>query len=550
MKKLKRLIIAALLFCFAFTFAGCGKTGDTIVADPNTINVKVYKGGYNSEYIYALKEKFETLYADNGYKVNILTPQRAIKGVAVLQEIYADSKVDMYFANEVGIEQGVSGEYGLCLTDITESVYNKKPIKFDGSEEDTLIKDKLNPTSSFDITASDGKYYGLPYVEGMGGMVFNKKVLSEYGMDTPRTTDELFECYAAIMKKAADTGVYPFTYISGANNYPAHMTNLWLAQYGGKDYYEKFWTMNNSDGTQMKTDGYTVFEDKAVEVMLRALYEAFDYQAAAFGSMTQDLSTAQAQIMRGSAVFMSAGDYFFHEEALSFTQELKDISFMNTPVISELGTLLFGPQSTYGLTDEKADDVLSEIVRLADENKSVAEIIAAVSGGSLAVTLNENDVARVCEARGYTYNRTGQHTALISAKSDKKEICELFLRMCASDDGAKLIAQKTYASNPFTGSVYSDSEYVFLREADKVANNVYKTVLNAQARGYRAEIGLSEIFPQTGTYIQNEIVNDQKTIYNDYGEVVSAKTVYADAARERATLIVNHAKENWSKWAK
>ena len=549
MKRIKSLIVAVMLFCCMVPASACGGKGDTIIADPNTINIKVYKGGYNSEYIYALKEKFEALYAEEGYKVNILTPQRAIKGVAILQEIYADSKVDMYFANEVSMEQGVNGEYGLCLTNITQSVYNSKPIRFDGTEENILIKDKLKPTSSFDITASDGEYYGLPYVEGMGGMVFNKKILTEeYGMDTPRTTDELFECYAAIMEKAADTGVYPFTYISGANNYPAHMSNLWLAQYGGKEYYDQFWTMNNADGTPMKTDGFTVFENEAVEVMLRALYEAFDYQAAAFGSMTQDLATAQAQIMRGTAVFMSAGDYFFHEEALSFTDELNDISFMNTPVISELGEKLFGPQSSYALSEEKADDVLSEIVRLADENKSVDEIVGAVNA-SMSLSLNRNDVLRVAEARGYTYNRTNSHVAFISNKSEKKDICELFLRMCASDDGARLIAEKTYASNPFTGSVYSDSEYEFLREADRVANNIYKTVLNAEARGYRAEIGLSEIFPQTGTYLQNEIVNDQKTIYNDYGEVVGSKSVYDQAASDRANLIVSHARDNWDKWA-
>ena len=78
MKKAKkifiRLVVGILSVATLLCSAACGGSGDKIDRSETTISVRAHKGGYGTSYLNKLKEKFETLYADKGYKVQILTP--------------------------------------------------------------------------------------------------------------------------------------------------------------------------------------------------------------------------------------------------------------------------------------------------------------------------------------------------------------------------------------------------------------------------------------------------------------------------------------------
>ncbi len=549
MKKIRKILIVLIVTLLGvMPIVGCkdGLGGDKVINDGKTVNVKVYKAGYGSDYIYDMKEKFEKAFESEGYKINILAPSRDIIGNRVLQDIYGDGGIDVYFTQDVNLQSALRGDYGVCVADLTESVYEKNPIKFDGTEESVTVKEKLNKSTSFDIT-DGGKYYAMPYVEGIGGLVVNKTALTQYGLDLPRTTKELFHCYDVIMKKANETAVFPYTYISGQNNYPAHLTNMWLAQYAGMDWFEKFWSMVDEENNEMSEKGYELFADPAVTEMLVSMFEAFDPMAAAYGSATQDIAAAQAQVMRGTAVFMSTGDYFFNEESLSFSSKLKDITIINIPVISSLGTKVFGTK--YGFDDGKCEEILCDAIDGADSNKTPEEIAAEI-GEKYSFDPAVEDVLEICNARGAVYNRTTRQTAVVSAKSEVKDIAALFLRMCASDDGANAISSKTMTGNPFSSSpINANSEYEFLRSAAKITSNRYKRYADAIASGYREKIGLTSIFPFTGIYVQNSVINKGISIYDEETlEVKSQKSIYAAGAKQLAKEISDHAAANWEKW--
>ena len=70
-KKILAVCMAtALVAGSAFSAFGCTATED-LIKDGKTINVKLHSAGYGTSYIYALQEKFEAAFADEGYKLNI-----------------------------------------------------------------------------------------------------------------------------------------------------------------------------------------------------------------------------------------------------------------------------------------------------------------------------------------------------------------------------------------------------------------------------------------------------------------------------------------------
>ncbi len=541
------LISIVLVFCATFSLSACNtKQTDKISTDPKELNVKIYSGGYGTTYISELEKKFEALYEEEGYKINILAPRNDLTSTNVYQDIYSDSGVDVYFATGTNARDAVAGSYGVCFADVTESVLNAKPIKFDGTEEETTVKSKINTEIVDDLIAYDGKYYALPYATSAGGIAVNKKILDEYELELPKTSDELFGAARVIMEHAAqDLSAFPFTYSTSGNYYFSSLMFYWMIQYGGKDEYDRFWSMLNADGSEMGLDAYKVFDTDSVREMFTALYEFYDYNMAAPGSTSQDFTGAQAQIMRGKAVFYSVGDFMFNEEYNRFPNNRNDITFIKTPVISALGRKLFGSGggNSYNFSDEKSEQLLRAIIDGADEGKEIAEIKTAVDT-EFSANISADDILEVCKARGFYTNNMGAH-AFISEKSDKKDIAALFLRMCASEDGGALFARESRTGSPFAPAAGADSEYEWVRSARAIPNEKYAEPFTFRVSGYREKLGLTGYFPPLGSFPPNNLLEDRVTVYNDTTyAVVKERSVYADAAKTKVDSLVDEAKRN------
>ncbi len=542
----KKLMCFVLATTSLLSLCACGdREGerDVISDDPKTINVRINKAGHGTDYIYALKTKFEEIYREEGYKVNVLVPTNGFSHSSVNESIYNDDGLDMIFSGQE-IELGVAGEYGTLYADITDIVYNQKPIRFDGTEEDTTVGEKIAGLQ-YD-NSYGGKYYGLPYTFTVYGMGINTKAMAEFpGMEIPRTSNELFECIETIMSQATNTGIFPYTYSLQSNTYPMIMYLQWMAQYAGYDELKEFWSMQDSETGENLANPYEVYKSDAITESMKEFYRMMDYNTAAFGASTQDFKAAQNQWMNGDAVFYSVGSWVYNEEKIRNKNKIEDVILVRVPVISALGTKVFGAGTAYGYSAEKCEQILCAIIDGVDANKDAATITSEVNT-ALGVSLNEADVLEVCERVGYVTGNSDIENAIISVKSTKKDICALFFRMCASDDGASLIAHSTNTVNPFKLNALDDVNSNWHKGYTSLVHNRYMKQIPRMASGYRRQLGLTTLTPLTGDSLHTAILEDTVSIYNDYTyKKEKDYSVYYNKATELINDIYTNAKNQW-----
>ena len=555
MKKLFSIIVAALiLLTSAFSLAGCNKD-DGLSSDPLTINVRVRNAGYGKTYIEKLAEQFNETFKEDGYAVNVVPAREDLVGDVVLRDIYTNSGIDVYFTDSVTAQSAAAHvDYGQMAADLTEIVYNKKPIKADGTEEDKTVGEKLAAWDTSPLFYQ-GKVYGIPFAASFGIMAVNQRVLDDYDLEVPRTTNEMFEAAEKIMEDANDTNVFPFTYALSDNMYIMSTINPWVAQYNGVEEFNKFWTFENQDGTAMTDDEISeVFGYDSVREALEVVYGMSDYNMAAPGSAVQDFKAAQALVMKGEAVFYSVGDWMFNEEYHGFPSFRNDVTCINPPLISALGEKVFGPSSSYGYSLEKADDVMSAIAKYVDQGMYAEEIKPLVED-ELDVTLKLEDVTTICERRGITRCAVVPGV-IMSEKSEKKDIAALFLRFLASTDGGKIFAAESRTTSCYALNSVVDSEYDWIKGQNVIANSKYFKPIQSELGGYgnRAKYGLAGMFPapcMDSITVIGDLLEEEITRYNDKDLSLKAGTenVYANAAKSKCDAMVKAAKEALEKGA-
>ncbi len=561
------LLLAAISAVGVAGAFGCGGGGVKVSKDPKTVNVRYFKGGYGVDWIYELKAKFEAAYADEGYKINIVNPSSDMRGSVAISEMaqgYDSTGIDLYVTGDIMPDDvDEDGEYGLLVEDITESVYNQKAIKFDGTEEDQTVSQKIDDAEEAYGRADNGKMYGMPYYSTAAGLVVNTKKLAKYGLELPKTTDELFDCFDKIyrghngMKDSTVSKIWPMTYVPGTTNgYSTCWVMPAIAQYDYNAFEEFVSLQEDGTGANMKTDGYEIYNTKAVEEMLNVLYRAYDTEIACAGTTTQGLDQAQSKIMmtQQGAVFMSNGDWMLNEVAMNFKNYINDIDFINYPVVSALGTKLFGEGTSYNITDAaECDALLSYIIDLVDEWKTIDEIVAAVQANK-SITITAEDAQAVATARGIYYGRGVEHQCYITKGSSKKDIASLFLRMMASDECAVTVSKYARGSSPFSNIVNTFSGYKFVESASKVTSNPYAKMIKGTPIGYKKQCeGIREQFNSIG-HITSYISQQSITMYEDgtfksgYNNWRDGASLYSAAAKAMQQSEYTFSKSRWSEW--
>ena len=562
MKTIKKTIATSLSMVLALSACGalasCGG-GETTVNNDKTVNIKVIEQGFGVEWLYELESQFETAFASEGYEVNILEPSPDYSGETIINELYngyEDEGVDLYITSVQPENVGAKGTYKKVLVeDIRQSVFNQPAISYDGTEETVKISEKISADIASYMCDSTGAMYAFNWAQSAAGMAVNTKKLQKYGVtELPKTTNEMFDIFEKIylgangQKDSETTKIFPITYFAGQNGYQVCMLMTWLAQYD-PDFYNTFWKMENENGA-MKTDGYEVFNNQAITEMLTLAHRTFDQNISSYGSTTQTLDQAQAALMKetSGAVFYAVGDWMLNEVKLNYRNNLHDIEFMNFPMNSALGTKLFGAGTSYNLSDEKCDEVLSLIAGLVDANKSIDEIIAEVKT-ALNVTISTEDAQRVATARGVYYTRGIEQTAYITKGALGKTPAEKLLRMMASEDFAETFSSLANANTPYTKTVNTKSDYKFVKQASAVAVNDYVNVISHHANGFRKDLNLTSIFITVSHIPQVISTNDDLlSIYADGKKSGNPLSVYATAAKAMQKSEYDNAKANWSTW--
>ena len=553
MKKAISLLLSLATVFGMFTLGACAtKAGgnNNVVVDDKTINVRLYKAGYGDTFLYKFKEKFEEVYAAEGYKMNILNPTYDSMGPLMVQEMargYDKTNIDLYIT--AGIKPNMVsnlGEYGEVAEDLTETVYNKSVIGYDKAEAAGTIKGMVEDTYLMPyVTADNGKMYGFCWAQASAGMVVNRTKLETYGYtELPRTTKEMFSMFDKIYETSSTSKTYPITYnlsnlSGGASNYQDTAFHTWLAQFGVEEFNE-FATMQTKNGSTRVDleDGTEVFKNENIKTCLKAFAQLMDSKYAAYGSATQDLDQAQGLIMKSSAkgnnaVFMPNGDWFLNEIKANYSN-LDDIDFMNFPVISDIGVKYFGTNTKYALTDDKCDELLSYICKLVDENKTISEIKSSVLAEK-QIELDDSDIQAIASIRGLTYSRGADMVAYVTKGSTKKDICSLALRMMASEDYAKTFVEHSNVSTPYA-KVRSQSNYKFVQSTNALTSNNYYDAVTFLVSGLRYDVMKTfDSFP--------EIDNLPLTAHNNVKSYEAfAESIYNDAITKITALWTEYKK--------
>lgn len=567
MRKVISTVLSMALFASClFSGAACNK--EEVVQDGKTVNVRVFLAGYGADFVYTLKEKFETAYASEGYKLNILEPSNDNNSTVVINELAGgNSGVDLYFTEAVSVETVVAGDYGQIVEELTEIVYNQKAIKFDGSEEEKTVREKI-PASSGKAdsqnTYYNGKEYGFNWVAGAGGLAVNIDKLSEYGLEMPNTTNELLKAFdtiyngttledGTVLEGSKASGVYPHTFVSGSSMYPEMLYQTWAAQYMGLEEYTSFQNMLDENGNPRIEDGYKVYENIAIKEMLKVAYQVFDATYATPGSTTQDADTANSKVAKNGtgAVFMANGSWMLNEVKLNYPEAETSLRFVNVPVISALGEKVFGADTTANITDkEECDEVLSKVVGWIDEKKTASQIVSLLAAES--VTALESEVQEVVDARNMYYSRGDRIQSYIAKNSPVKDIAALALRMYASDDFAVEFSKTANATTPFDSRIEVASQYAFVNDVARVINDQNAVAFNGVAKneGLRKQIGVGSAMVFGKDYLALSIVNERVSKYNNDGVLVGADTVYAEAAEKLYQSNISDTKAKWNEWLK
>ncbi len=504
MKKSTKILIlcgaaAALGACSGSNDNGVNSDG----VPATTINIKVYKGGHGTTWLYTLKEKFEAAFAKQNYRVNIITPSNTLEGASALADMrlgYKKSNVDLYLVSACRADQTQDKQYDACVESL-DDVYSSHPISFDGTEESKLIKDKLDPTYDHAVKY-DGTYYGVLWSSSPCGMVANTKVLSSYNLSLPRTTDELFNCFDTIYAKTSETGVYPFSW-GGYNSsgYSLFAVYPWLAQILGKEGYTQFMTLQkdpSGSATQEDIDtGYTWYQNDKIYTPLTLIDKLYNVDTSSANSENETHAKAHYNVVAGKAAFTCDGEFFFNEVKANYQKYLNDITFMNTPVSSALGTIL-------GISDKQ----LSTLIGLYDEDKTVEQAMSATS-------LSQEIVERVYEARGAHFEKAYAN-AYLTKGSTKADVAKLFLRMLCSNDFGKVFNETAYGASVYADTNSIESDYPFVNAVSKVINGQKAWMVNnARNTGLRYNANIQTYVQYNDTIVKNIVAKGSSEVIND-----------------------------------
>lgn len=502
--------------------------------------------GYGHEWLETLAAEFNAMYAEEGYKIELKISPDMMYGNQPQLEIGKGAErndVDLYIdaANLEGLldasDKTMRGK-GAVLVDMTEEVWNKPAITLGKQEETKTIKDRflLDDTNLY-YNGVKEKFHGGLYVLPTGmelwstGIIVNPTVLAKFGYtpdNLPKTTDELEAMCKKIAASTKDTGIYVYSWPgSNASGFLGYLFFEYFAQYSGAENFLNFcMTRPTTDATleEIAQNGWKVYEDPGILEGFKAMEQIMKREYSPNGSASMSHMEAQHELLVGNAAFMIGGDWMFYQMKDQYYEEASQCLMMNTPVLSVIGT-------ECGITDAE----LSKAVGMVDEDKTNAEIMAAIPG------LDEAETNRIREARNiYCGGEISLRSGMcIPAYADGRDVAILFARFMLSEHAMDVIRNQGYKYNCYESADYSmDVETPYM-----------KSVLANQDPGDGIYVGmdpsLSIVRANSGMLYFNHPMNIQpvtfKNMIMDTTGEMTAQRMF-DAEKE-------YAKTQWSIWA-
>lgn len=184
----KKVLIMAAGTIVTLVLAGCGGTtvrpgdsassaeeSDSGGAAKSSLTIATYDGGVGSDWIKEAATRFEKKYAETSFEegkkgVNVrVLANKAYNGVTLIS---SSLTADLYYTEDVSYFEHINKGNFADITDIVTT-----PLTEFG--ETGTIKDKLDTQYAKYLTAKDGKYYAIPFYDGIYGIIYDVDLFTE-----------------------------------------------------------------------------------------------------------------------------------------------------------------------------------------------------------------------------------------------------------------------------------------------------------------------------------------------------------------------------------
>lgn len=456
MKITKKIMAVLVASTMVFGLTACGgskKEKETEIGNSKSdIEIRYWNSGLGTDWLDAMIEAFEKENPEYNVKYSETADVTSVTSAYGQEDV---DTVDLYMSVK---------NYDTTWLEPLNDILDAKAYG-----DSKTIGEKFNDSYLKLEADRENNYYSLTYGGGVFGIVYNKKMLEDAGVDQlPRTSDEL----TAVCNKLYRADCVPFVHFSNGG-YWEFVSEVWFAQADGMDYYlNNFYACKDEKGNSpskevlMKQDGrYDVL--KAYEKFITPEY-VMD------GSNTIDHVLAQTKFLNNSAAMMVNGSWLANE--MKATGSTDGFGMMRVPVISAI---------TKRLDTVKSDTVLrlliSAIDDVTDGKKDISEF---KSGDGYVVDGNEisaSDWDKVAEARNTVAANYSGESVFIPSYSNAKEGAKEFLKFMYSDKGYKIYTETLHMALPMAfcdaeintseWSSYELAQYDILKSAVNYGSN-------------------------------------------------------------------------------
>ena len=473
MKNLKRIVALMLVMVMALSLGACGKKGGSGSDNGGKeVEIAYWHAGLGIEWLEEMVNAFNSSQSDWNVKFRESAIKNSLTSALGMEDV---DTTDLYIAG-----QTYDTQFMEPLEDLLDSTAN-------GDKK--TIREKMNPNYLATATADDGKVYTLSAGSSLYGIVYNKKLFKQAGIDVmPRTSDEL----VVACDKLLENGITPWA-IFGTWAYWDFFVEAWQAQYDGYDYYlNNYHACTDINGGSPSKDVLTKKDGRWA--VLRAMEKLITPDYVVDGAAAEDHITMQTKFLNTDIGMMVNGNWLTKE--MSEVGSTDNFGLMKTPVISEITENLMTISD-----DETLRAVIDAIDEVIDDESKISKY---KSGDDYVVdgqTISAIDWDYVMAAR--TTSPVGFSTAFIPKYSNAVEGAKEFLKFLCSDKGMEIYLKYTHISMPMEfsdGREYDTSDWNNLeKESDEVLRStVYyatNTMLNRhpifRAGGASSYVGVS-----------------------------------------------------------
>lgn len=426
MKRMRQVISICLAATMAAScLAGCGgKKGNKGGTSKTDIEIAYWNSGYGSEWLDEMVEAFNEAHPEYHAYYKASADDSAIMGTLGKEEV---DTVDIY----MGLDN-----YDRSYQEPLDSLYDTK------CEDDTKkLSEKFDERFLELIKSEDGHYYGVPFAGGIMGIVYNKDLFAKAGItQVPRTTDELAAVCDDLYNAEIPATVH-FTSASGG--YWEFITEEWIAQYCGMDYYlNHLYADTDEKGNSPSKEVLMNQEDGRYQTL--CAYEKFitpDYVLA--GSNTNDHVTSQTMFISGKAAIMANGSWLGTEMSMNEAED--SFAWMRTPILSDLKDKLSTVKSESVLRE-----LISAIDSVTDGEKQLSDYEKKGGYDINGTVVSADDWNRVADARNALSVTFPAQPCIIPTYSNAKEGAMKFLEFMYSDKGYKIYTGKLHSILPMS----------------------------------------------------------------------------------------------------